>query len=361
MSLKTLLALLLLSVVGAAAYWSTDNKDDINGAAQVGGLLVPGLMADLNQVDRIHLQAAGNQTIATLVRSEQGWGVLEKGYFPADVSKIRATVLALAEAYIVEEKTSNPELYTRLGVEEITASDASGMQMTVSTAEQAHRLIVGKPGPQMNRSRYVRLQAEATTWLIDRKIDVQYDAAYWLRKDLFSVEASELTALTVQVPGGRAIKLVRKMAKHDHSQHAEHASSMMSNEFESGFILANPSQPDAQVVDAELQQMVNALSSFQLLDVEPAVAATKLKPTMQAEFHLLGDIKLKLSGYESEKDKYIKIEASVSAGADTAAKDWVSDINARVQGWLFKIPAVSYDAINKREADVLAITVDQLN
>ena len=361
MSLKTLLILLLLSVVGAATYWSTDNKDDVNAAAQVGALLVPGLMTDLNQVDRIHLQAAGDQTIATLVRSGQGWGVLEKDHFPADVSKIRAIVLALAEAYIVEEKTSNPELYTRLGVEEVAASDASGVQMTVSTAGQAHTLIVGKPGPQMNRSRYVRMQTEATTWLIDRKIDVQYDVAYWLRKDLFSVEASELTALSVQESDGHAMKLLRKTAEHDHSQHAEHASSMANNESESGFILANPSQPDAQVIDAELQQMVNALSSFQLLDVEPAVAATKLKATMQAEFYLLRGIKLKLSGYESEKDKYVQIEASVSADADTAAKDWVSDINARIQGWLFRIPAVSYDAINKREADVLAITVDQLN
>jgi len=79
MSLKTLLILLLLSVVGAAAYWSTDNKDDVNAAAQVGALLVPGLMTDLNQVDRIHLQAAGDQTIATLVRSGQGWGVLGAG------------------------------------------------------------------------------------------------------------------------------------------------------------------------------------------------------------------------------------------------------------------------------------------
>jgi len=36
MSLKTLLVLLLLSVVGAAAYWSTDTQDDVNAAAQVG-------------------------------------------------------------------------------------------------------------------------------------------------------------------------------------------------------------------------------------------------------------------------------------------------------------------------------------
>ena len=361
MSLKTLLVLLLLSVVGAATYWSTDTQDDVNAAAQVGALLVPGLLADVNQIDRVQLKVAGDQPLATLVRAEQGWGVLEKDYFPADISKIRATILALAEAYIVEEKTSNAELYARLGVKDVAASDASGVQMTVSGEGQEHVVIVGKPGPQMNRSRYVRLQTEATTWLIDRKIDVQYDVAYWLRKDLFSVDASELIALSVQVPGERAMKLIRQTADHEHSQHAGDGSSRMADDSKSGFILANPSQPDAQVVDAELQQMVNALSSFQLLDVEPAAAVAKLKATMQAEFHLLRGIKLKLSGYEGEKDKYVQIEANVSADADVAAKEWVSDINTRVQGWLFRIPAVSYDAINKREADVLAITVDQLN
>jgi|TARA_B110000879_G_scaffold131756_1_gene172854 hypothetical protein len=361
MSLKTLLTLLLLSIAGATTYWSLDNKDDVNAAAEVGALLVPGLMAELNQVDRIQLQTAAEQTMVTLVRSEQGWGVLEKDHYPADLSKIRATMLALAEAYIVEEKTSNPELYARLGVQAISAAEASGVQITVSTPEQSHALIVGKPGPQMNRSRYVRLQSDATTWLIDRKIDVQYDNAYWLRKDLFSVEASELTAVSVKVPNEPAMRLLRKAAEHDHSGHTDHDSMAMNNESESGFILANPSQPDAQVIDAELQQMVNALSSFQLLDVEPLTAAASLQATMQAEFHLLRDIKLTLSGYESEKDKYVQIDASVSADADAAAKAWVSDLNTRLQGWLFRIPAVSYDAINKREADVLAITLDQLN
>ena len=94
-------------------------------------LLFPDLKAQLNDVSGIIVRGPGNQLIATLKRSDARWIVAERDY-PADLGMIRANLLALAEARIVEEKTSTPELYERLGVQDIALESARGIQLEIS-------------------------------------------------------------------------------------------------------------------------------------------------------------------------------------------------------------------------------------
>ena len=67
-----------------------------------------------NNVSRIVVRTAGDKTVATLERLENNWVVAERSNYPADVALIRKSLIALAEARVLEEKTSNPELYQRL-------------------------------------------------------------------------------------------------------------------------------------------------------------------------------------------------------------------------------------------------------
>jgi hypothetical protein len=47
--------------------------------------------------------------------------------------------------------------------------------------EQAAALIVGKPGPQLNKNRYVRKPNDATSWLVNKKIDIKHDLTLLVR------------------------------------------------------------------------------------------------------------------------------------------------------------------------------------
>ena len=71
-------------------------------------LFLPGLQDELDAVERLELVGAGEEVIATLERGNTGWSVSERDGYPADLQKIRHTLLSLAEARILEPKTATP-------------------------------------------------------------------------------------------------------------------------------------------------------------------------------------------------------------------------------------------------------------
>ena len=348
MNTKTLIGLVIVLIVGAGLYYISSSKTSINTSERIGSPILPGLLESVNNISQITITQAGNETVATLKASGEGWTIEERNDFPADISKIRAVALALAQASIIEEKTSNPELYHKLGVEDLNLAEAQGMQVRLDYGDQSQTLIVGKPGPQINKNRYVRLADSETSWLVDKKIDVKHDAAYWLRKDLFSVEPDEGLKVDIIMPDNS-----RLIIQNSHQE-------------DNTFAVANLSDPNSQVVQAELDQVTNALSSFQLLDVAKAEIFADNEPTMHVEYLLKQGMVIKLTAYELDKDHFMAIEIAqappeLDIELDDATLATISELQKTTMGWVFKIPNVTYEAMFKRESDVLAITEDQLN
>ena len=77
-----------------------------------GALFVPSLEPALNDIERVTITKANNETVVTLERKPDGWVATNKNDYPADVGKLRQGLQALAEARILEKKTSNAELYS---------------------------------------------------------------------------------------------------------------------------------------------------------------------------------------------------------------------------------------------------------
>ena len=349
MNAKTLLILIILLALGAAVYLLSKGDSIINSAEKVGSSIIPDLYAALNQVDELKFTAAGNKVIATLMRQEDKWVVAERNNYPADIAKIRKVVLSLAEAKILEQKTSNEELYSKLNVQNIIKEDAGGIQVSVRYDDKNSALIIGKPGPQINKNRYVRRADEATSWLVDRKLDVQYEVTHWLRKDILSVEPAEIAKVTIILADGSKLEIQND------------------GTVDNNFFVSNLSDPDAQVIDAELHQVTNALSSFRLLDVTTQEEFGESEPTMQIAYHLKSGADIRLVAFEAGSDHFVRIEVGMQAEAtestptDNNMQAFVRDLKNKTNNWIFKIPNVSYDSMYKREQDVLAITEDQLN
>ena len=347
MNAKSLLILVVLLVAGIAAYFISSNKNQINSAANVGLPILPGLYDALNDVNKVDLVGAGDKLLTTLERKEDVWVVAERNNYPADIAKIRSAVLAIAEAEILEEKTSNKELYAKLGVEDLSNKDAAGVQVNVHYAGQMQSLIVGNPGPQINKNRYVRRKDSDTSWLVNRKLDLQHDVTFWLRKDILSVEPNEVAAVIITMPDDGSKLEIKRVEDSEQDK----------------FAVANLTDPTSQVIDAEIHQVTNALSSFQLLDVFGQDKVADQQATLHAEYVLKSGAKITFTGYEIDKDHYVTIATSVDQASsdDDAAQKFVEQLGEKTQGWVFKIPNVSYDSMLKREQDVLAITEDQLN
>lgn len=348
MNFKSLVLLLLLVGLGVGTYLYSTAKQTINASANIGATVLPGLEDALNNVNELEITAAGDQPLSTIIRSESGWVIKQRNSYPADISKVRNALLSLAQAKIVEEKTSNKDLYAKLGVEDVSSSTAGGVKATIKYNDQVAALIVGKPGPQINKSRYIRKADSDTSWLIDQKIDLKHQVDFWLQKSLLSIEPSEVAAVKITLLEDNSVLEITN-----------------SGDDEDTFEVTNLSDSESQVIAAELHQVTNALSSFQLLDVSTLEEFKDETPSMMVSYKLKSGVVIDLHAYDIDDAHYTSVDVSLSPDlaveSKAEAQEFVDQTQALTSGWVYKIPNVTYDSMYKREADVLAITLDQLN
>lgn len=315
-------------------------------------LLLPGLAEQVNDVNRIEIVKAGSNTVATLIKGEQQWGVDQMGGYRADWSKIQALLAALAQARIVEAKTDKPEYYGRLGVEDITAGDAGGVLVSFDGAGESTGVLIGKEA-RGRQGQYVRLQVAPGSSLVDRDFDVPLETIDWADSRIIDVNSSEVAEVEVFHPSSERVLVMRISAD------------------QTDFDLADLPE------DREIKSSwaVNSLGSVMtLLDMEDVRPDDSIDWTNAIKLRLL-----KFSGVEiladlvQQDDQYfMRLNASHPAAAvvsedidvstdqqqidDQAAMDVaneVEEINLKVSGWAYVIPQYKFEAMAKKPEDLL--------
>lgn len=196
------LALAALLVLAAVAL-----NDRHPGAVEDGARLLPQLETTLNEVTRIRIQGAGDDQV-TLLREESGWQVGERSY-PADVGDIRELLISLSEATVLEEKTSNPALYERLGVQDYGTGETDNKQILIWAGDaQIAGVVLGKTASQP-RGSYVRLIGGEASALADRVLVASADATQWLSTALINVAPDQVEQVDVTPSNSESYRLQR--------------------------------------------------------------------------------------------------------------------------------------------------------
>jgi hypothetical protein len=205
MNSRTLIGLLVaLAVLTALAIAVSLSERPPGGA---GKLLLPDLKAQLNDISRITVITAGRKVAATLERRQDQWVVAERGAYPADLGKIRTNLIALAEARIVEEKTSNPELYNKLGVDDIDKETASGVQLDITAGDKTTSVIIGQTGVGGGDRAYARVAGAATSWMVSGQFNLARDATDWLDREIVDIGSARVHAVTISHPQGAPLRV----------------------------------------------------------------------------------------------------------------------------------------------------------
>ncbi len=130
-----------LLAISAAYYLSTQR----NTTPQVqGAALLPSLAGEMNAVTAVTIRKGGSSSSLTVHKTADQWTVAERNDYPADVAKLRKVLMALSDAKIVEEKTSDPARYPVIGVEDPAQPGATGTEITVLAEIPKQAVIVGK-------------------------------------------------------------------------------------------------------------------------------------------------------------------------------------------------------------------------
>lgn len=334
-----------------------------------GSALLPGLDAALNDIDEITLVRAGNETIASIRRSEQGWTVPEKGGYPADIAKIRDALLALSEARIVEEKTANPDFYGRLGVEAVESESSAGTAVTIRHGEEAFpTVILGEV--EGTSQRYARRTDEARSLLIDRDPELPRSAPQWLQTGILDLGSDRIREVAIEHADGESVRIHKDEAGQTNYS-----------------VDAVPEGRELQYAGVA-NVTGNVLRDLALEDVGPA-ADDASGPSVTTRFRTFDGLVVTARGYERGDGTWLEFEAGVdrepraAQGVDSAPEDPAATadasveasnvgeaadpddegaavaaeaeaINARVSGWLYRIPSYKYEQMTRRMDDLLS-------
>jgi hypothetical protein len=333
---------------------------------ETGALLLPGLAEALNAIERVTITGARAETIATLVREDTGWSVAEKAGYAADIAKIRQALVALSEARIVEEKTSNPAFHARLGVEAIEGETATGVAVAIAAPTAFPVLILGD-APN-SAGRYARRAEEQASFLIDRNPEVPTSTTQWLATEIVDVPSASVASVTITHSDGEVITI----SKADAGQ-----TNFTVTGIPEGRELSYPTV--ANVIG-------NALRELKLDDVAPAEPPL---PTTITEFRTFDSLVVTAASTPDGENHWLTFSARVEQPGETPAvtgaapepaespeepavggPDAVASeapgaasaldpraradaINARVAGWRYRVPEYQHGQLTRRWTDLL--------
>ena len=204
-----LLLIAALVAISGALYLSAQR----NAPRETQGTpLLPSLAGEINSVTALTARKGNATPTVTIRKSGDAWTVAERGDYPADVDKLRKLLLALRDAKIVEEKTSDPAKYTSIGVEDPAQPGATGTEITIVAPGTKHALIVGKPVGEGN---FVRRAGEKQSYSVEPSISVEAEPRFWIDSRLIDVPGAQIQSIEVKPATGAAYTLRRSSSADD--------------------------------------------------------------------------------------------------------------------------------------------------
>jgi hypothetical protein len=195
-----------LLAISGALYLSTQRNlpRDSSGAA-----LLPALANELNTVTAVELRKGSAAPTLTVRQQGSRWTVAQRGDYPADVSKLRKLLLALSDARIVEEKTSNPASYPVIGVDDPATAGSTAVEVSFVAQDGKHAVIIGKP---VGAGNFARRAGEKASYSVEPAISFEAEPRYWIDSKLIDIAAADIQSIAVKPAAGPAYSVHRAAA-----------------------------------------------------------------------------------------------------------------------------------------------------
>lgn len=365
MNQRTILAVALVAVVvvGVAAVLSQKNRVP-STAAPAREALFPELASPerVNQIATVSIKRDGSEF--TLKKGPAGWTLAERGGYPVLVDKVKELAVGLGQLRNAEPKTSKPELYAKIGVQDLGSKPAEDDANAGATGPALLTLrddkdavvasvLVGNTKWEGNQqSVYLRKAGEAQSWLAQGKLDVPTQVIQLVETKIVEVPRDRLRMASVTHPDGTYAVVERETPE---------ASSFTIRDVPSGRSPRTPTSAEA---------LATALASVTLEDVRPASAVrfTNADGTTAGpvgEWRTFDGLVVTFQMVEEGEAAYAQVVAAFdenSAAAEITGalkpadevKKEVEAINARVSGWAYLIPSWKAPTLKTKLEDLLA-------
>ena len=283
----------------------------------------------------------------------------ERDDYPADESKVRKLLIAIADAKVYEEKTSNPASYATLGVEDTKGAGATSLRIELVGTPKPVNLIVGKQGAGA-RSNYVRRAGEPQSWLINAAIDTSATPEAWLRKDIIDVSADRMQSAKVETKGAKPYTAAK------------------GTRADTDFAVEGLPKGKSLSAPSAANTVATALTGLSLADVRAASAFQSTPPVAKAMFKTFDGLTVAVDGWVQDEKHYVALRPSFDAAqaerfkvatapveekkneeqkdekapeppkpAAPNVQEDAQKLAAKANGWVYEIPDYKYESLFK--------------
>ena len=358
---RSILILAAVTAIVVGAVLSVDRESST--AARSGEIVFPGLLDQVNSVVRVRV--TGNEGKFTLARDGDTWVVEEKEHYAADPDRVHKLLLGAAGMKRVEPKTSNPELYPKLWLEDPSSKDAKSVRFVLenaSDAELANWVLGDRRPSKSDASRtelYIRVADDPLAWLVEGSVPGGQKIIDWLDRPVARIDRERLRAVEVVHADGTVIAVNKSLPA------------------DADFVLRDipaEREPDSQY---RINDIGRFLEDLRFEDVAPSSSldfAGSLDKQVQAA--TFDGLRVHLETVMRDGEAWVQLRAEFDEGlveksedAAEASKDEASAapgdtsgslrsadevraeaerLNARWKGWAYELPSFKRDYIAKR-------------
>ena len=299
MTIKTLSTVAVIAAILIAVTVFVSQRKDAT-SPQTGQPVFPVLKATINDVAEMSISTQSG-TI-TVHREDDSWRVKEKHEYPADLGKVRETIIGLAELKILEPKTRKPEHYEKLGVQDVDAegSLSTGVTLKDAAGNTLAEVIIGNDRPAKGNSdqkeMFIRKPENPQTWLAMGKLSIEKNPGEWLDKELIRIETKRVRRMRVIHPDGTRL-IVEKPKPADLDYHVVDLPEGL--EIQSQFTVNN---------------VVSTVASLSLDDVNPrSEIPFDQQPVVTAVFQTFDGFEGTVKVLRKDEKDYVQISAAFKA------------------------------------------------
>ena len=358
---RSILILAAVTAIVVGAVLSVDREPST--AARSGEIVFPGLLDQVNSVVRVRV--TGNEGKFTLTRDRDTWVVEEKERYAADPDRVHKLLLGAAGMKRVEPKTSNPELYPKLWLEDPSSKESKSVRFVLenaSDAELANWVLGDRRPSKSDASRtelYIRVTDDPLAWLVEGSVPGGQKIIDWLDRPVARIDRERLRAVEVVHADGTVIVVNKSLpadadfALRDIPADREADSQYRINDI--GRVLEDLRFEDVAPSSSldyagSLDKQVQATTFDGLrVHLETVMRDGEAWAQLRAEFDE-GLVEKSEDAAEASKD-----EAGAALG-DTPGSLRSADevraeaerLNARWKGWAYELPSFKRDYIAKR-------------
>jgi len=325
MSLRSLLALEIvtaLAVIGAGALlWQESPR--LVSSHERDAPIFPELAETQSQVDALEIETRDYRL--KLRRSGEGWVASSQADYPIRAEAATTLIADIAALRKVEPKTSKPEWFPLIGVEDRGIEGARSRLVRLHSGDDVlAQLLVGKVSTSMGADliggTFVRVPGEVQSWLASGLVEIPPVQQAWFG-ELFDIQGPELRRISIR-EGDEVVF----DAKRDSESAAYELVSYAPAYAEEG----------ASIKVNLLQRLARVLVSTPLSSARPAADVTRPADARTVTFETASGLSLEARIAEVDGAPWVLFHAEAADGSDAEAL--AAEITKRTERWAFRLP-----------------------